>query len=91
MSSAAPSSVATPKATDAILEAIVGSANQDATFSLALSQDQKNIRDWVHGISASTISKTELARGEPRLSRILILCDGLDVSPDALIGGLPVP
>jgi transcriptional regulator with XRE-family HTH domain len=40
-------------------------------------------------ISPSTISKTELGRGEPRLSLILILCDGLDVSPDALMGDLP--
>jgi transcriptional regulator with XRE-family HTH domain len=42
-------------------------------------------------ISPSTISKIELGRSEPSLSLILILCDGLSVSPNALIGGLPIP
>jgi transcriptional regulator with XRE-family HTH domain len=42
-------------------------------------------------ISPSTVSKTELGHSEPRLSLILILCDGLDLSPNALIGELPVP
>jgi DNA-binding XRE family transcriptional regulator len=42
-------------------------------------------------VSPSTISKAELGRGEPRLMLILVLCDGLRVSPDALIGALPVP
>jgi transcriptional regulator with XRE-family HTH domain len=42
-------------------------------------------------LSPSTISKTELGRSEPSLSLILIFCDGLRVSPNALIGGLPVP
>jgi transcriptional regulator with XRE-family HTH domain len=42
-------------------------------------------------MSPSTISKTELGRSEPRLALILILCNGLDVSPDALIGDLPAP
>ncbi len=42
-------------------------------------------------ISQSTVSKTELARREPRLSLILILCAGLEVSPDTLLAELPVP
>ncbi len=42
-------------------------------------------------ISSSKIRKTELGRSEPSLSLILILCDGLDLPPDTLIGGLPVP
>jgi acyl-CoA dehydrogenase len=35
--------------------AIAGAANQDVTFSLQLSQDQKDIRDWVHGFAADVI------------------------------------
>jgi transcriptional regulator with XRE-family HTH domain len=42
-------------------------------------------------LPTSTISQAELGRGEPRLVLILILCDGLRVSPDALMGALPVP
>jgi len=42
-------------------------------------------------ISPSTISRAELGRGEPRLSLILFLCDGLTLTPDALLGDLPVP
>jgi transcriptional regulator with XRE-family HTH domain len=42
-------------------------------------------------ISSSALRKTELGHGEPSLSMILILCDGLGIKPDALIGGLPVP
>jgi transcriptional regulator with XRE-family HTH domain len=42
-------------------------------------------------ISPSTLSKTERGVSEPRLSLILILCDGLDISPDTLIGELPTP
>ncbi|HEY4999839.1 MAG TPA: acyl-CoA dehydrogenase family protein [Usitatibacter sp.] len=54
-------SVATPdaaeatEATEAALESIAGAAGQDATFSLALTQDQKDIRDWVHGFAANVI------------------------------------
>ena len=40
------------EAAEAAVEAITGAANQEATFSLALSQDQKDIRDWVHGFAA---------------------------------------
>jgi transcriptional regulator with XRE-family HTH domain len=42
-------------------------------------------------LSPSTISKVELARGEPRLSLILTLCQGLGLSPNSLLSGLPVP
>jgi acyl-CoA dehydrogenase len=60
MSAPATTSV-TPKATgdgeaaEAAVEAIVHSANQEATFSLALSQDQKDIREWVHGFAAGVV------------------------------------
>lgn len=37
------------------------------------------------------IRDVEVGRIEPALSLILILCEGLGVSPDELIGGLPVP
>lgn len=43
-------------------------------------------------ISPSTISKLELGRGgEPGLLAILILCDGLGISSDMLLGELPAP
>jgi DNA-binding XRE family transcriptional regulator len=42
-------------------------------------------------ISPSTVSKIELGQSEPRLSLILILCDGLDLTPGTLIGELPIP
>src|ERR1039457_1173328 len=52
------SSAAGPNATDtaeAAVEAIESSAGQETTFSLELSQDQKDIRDWVHGFAADVI------------------------------------
>ncbi|MFI5037460.1 MAG: hypothetical protein ACHP93_03195, partial [Solirubrobacterales bacterium] len=60
MSASAPSSVpptasGAAAAAEAAVEAIAGSASQDATFSLALSQDQKDIRDWAHGFAADVI------------------------------------
>jgi len=54
-SSIAPKASGAGEAAEAAVEAIVGSANQDATFSLALSQDQKDIRDWVHGFAADVV------------------------------------
>jgi acyl-CoA dehydrogenase len=42
-------------AAEAAVEAITGAANQDVTFSLALTQDQKDIRDWVHGFAADVV------------------------------------
>ncbi len=43
------------EAAEAAVQAITGSANQDVTFSLALTQDQKDIRDWVHGFAADVV------------------------------------
>lgn len=43
-------------------------------------------------VSSSTISKLETGRGgEPGLIAILILCDGLAISSDMLLGELPAP
>jgi transcriptional regulator with XRE-family HTH domain len=42
-------------------------------------------------VSRATINKVESGITEPRLSLILILCDGLGITPDTLIGELPVP
>ncbi len=49
------SSVASTEAAEAAVEAIADAANQETTFSLELSQDQKDIRDWVHGFAADVI------------------------------------
>jgi acyl-CoA dehydrogenase len=43
------------EAAEAALEAVAGTAGEDATFSLQLTQDQKDIRDWVHGFAADVI------------------------------------
>jgi acyl-CoA dehydrogenase len=40
---------------DAAVEAITSAANQEVAFSLALTQDQKDIRDWVHGFAADVV------------------------------------
>jgi len=45
----------TTEAAEAAVEAIAGAANQDVTFSLQLNQDQKDIRDWVHGFAADVM------------------------------------
>ena len=45
------SSAAATDAAEAAVEAITGAVTQETTFSLALTQDQKDIRDWVHGSS----------------------------------------
>jgi acyl-CoA dehydrogenase len=42
-------------AANAAVEAIAASAGQEASFSLALSQEQKDIRDWVHGFAAEVV------------------------------------
>jgi hypothetical protein len=58
MSASAPSALGTPAAADAAeaaVEAISGSAGQDVSFSLELNQDQKDIRDWVHGFAADVV------------------------------------
>ena len=40
---------------EAAVEAVAAAAGQDVEFSLKLSQDQKDIRDWVHGFAADVI------------------------------------
>jgi transcriptional regulator with XRE-family HTH domain len=42
-------------------------------------------------VPPATISSAENGRREPSLSLILILCDALGVSPNELIGDLPIP
>jgi acyl-CoA dehydrogenase len=54
-SPAAPAPAGATDAAEAAVEAIASAAGQDATFSLALSQDQKDIRDWVHGFAADVV------------------------------------
>jgi len=51
----AASDAAATAATETALEAIAGAAGQEVSFSLALTQDQKDIRDWVHGFAANVI------------------------------------
>ncbi len=58
MPASAASSVANAKTSEeaeAAVDAIVDAAGEDITFSLELSQDQKDIRDWVHGFAADVI------------------------------------
>ncbi|HTR88685.1 MAG TPA: acyl-CoA dehydrogenase family protein [Solirubrobacteraceae bacterium] len=43
------------EAAEAAVEAITSSANKEAAFSMALSQDQKDIREWVHGFAADVM------------------------------------
>src|SRR5438309_7780690 len=51
----APPTSAGAQAAEAAVDAITGAANQDVTFSLELTQDQKDIRDWVHGFAADVV------------------------------------
>src|SRR3982074_38695 len=46
---------ATTEAAEAAVDAIAGAAGKDAVFSLELTQDQKDIRDWVHGFAADVV------------------------------------
>jgi acyl-CoA dehydrogenase len=46
---------AVPAAAEAAVEAIASSAKQDVPFSMQLSQDQRDIRDWVHGFAADVM------------------------------------
>ncbi|MBA3809164.1 MAG: acyl-CoA dehydrogenase family protein [Solirubrobacterales bacterium] len=55
VSSTAGDSAATTDAAEAAVEAIAGAAAQDVLFSLELTQDQKDIRDWVHGFAADVM------------------------------------
>ena len=43
------------EAAQAAADAIAAAAGQEATFSLQLNQDQKDIRDWVHGFAADVV------------------------------------
>jgi acyl-CoA dehydrogenase len=43
------------EAAEAAVEAITNAASKEATFSMALTQDQKDIRDWVHGFAADVM------------------------------------
>jgi acyl-CoA dehydrogenase len=48
-------SASSADAAEAAVEAIASAAGQETTFSLELSQDQKDIRDWAHGFAADVI------------------------------------
>src|SRR5246500_336175 len=54
-SAAPPSPAEAGEAADAAVEAINNAAGQEVAFSLALTQDQKDIRDWVHGFAAEVV------------------------------------
>src|SRR5438132_1912753 len=43
------------EAAAAAVEAITSAAGQEASFSLQLSQDQKDVREWVHGFAADVV------------------------------------
>jgi acyl-CoA dehydrogenase len=43
------------EAAEAAVEAIASAAGQEATFSLQLSQDQKDVREWVHGFASDVV------------------------------------
>jgi acyl-CoA dehydrogenase len=58
MSASPASHVVSPdesQAGEAAVEAIAEAPDQEPAFSLELSQDQKDIRDWVHGFSADVV------------------------------------
>jgi acyl-CoA dehydrogenase len=55
-STSAPASApATTEAAEAAVEAIASAAGQEASFSLQLSQDQKDVREWVHGFASDVV------------------------------------
>ncbi len=53
--SPADSAALSPEAAKAAVEVITGATQQQTPFSLALSEDQKDIRDWVHGFAADVV------------------------------------
>jgi acyl-CoA dehydrogenase len=55
MSATSAPSADNTEAAEAAVEAIANASNKDAAFSMALSQDQKDIRDWVHGFAADVM------------------------------------
>ena len=52
------SGVSAAAAAEAAVEAISGAAGQEVVFSLELTQDQKDIRDWVHGFAVDVVRPT---------------------------------
>src|SRR5271165_1749445 len=52
-SSAVPT--AAPADASEAIEVVAGSESRDVKFSLELTQDQKDIRDWVHGFAADVV------------------------------------
>ena len=55
MSSTPTASADAAEAAEAAVEAIESASGTDVGFSLALNQDQKDIREWVHGFAADVI------------------------------------
>jgi acyl-CoA dehydrogenase len=55
MSSTPTANAEAAEAAEAAVEAIENAAAQEAGFSMALNQDQKDLRDWVHGFAADVI------------------------------------
>ena len=53
--SSTPSTATATDAAEAAVEAITDAASQEVVFSLELTQDQKDIRDWVHGFAADVM------------------------------------
>src|SRR5437763_1058441 len=55
MQAASTSPTADAGTVEATVDAITGAAGQEIAFSMALTQDQKDIRDWVHGFAADVV------------------------------------
>jgi acyl-CoA dehydrogenase len=55
MSSTSAASAEAAEAAEAAVEAIESASSEQAEFSLALNQDQKDVREWVHGFAANVI------------------------------------
>ncbi|MDE3071025.1 MAG: acyl-CoA dehydrogenase family protein, partial [Acidobacteriota bacterium] len=55
MSSTQTASAEATEAAQAAVEAIEGATGTEAGFSLQLNQDQKDVRDWVHGFAADVM------------------------------------
>ncbi len=86
---------------DVAADSRLRAANERVVVTRALGQTLRDLREAA-GLSSAelarrcrisqfTVSKTELARREPRLSLIMILCAGLEISPDTLLAQLPIP
>ena len=50
-----PASPTTADAVQAAAEAVAAASSQEVPFSLKLSDDQKDVRDWVHGFAADVV------------------------------------